>query len=365
MDLKLEVLRREVKRFRKNSPRLVLRLLALIELTKFRHKHGSVSESDYGRLADRHEISARTLYRWEAAYRRDGVRALEPKKAPGRKARPIRGHAARWVRHYRLRYRWGAEVIQAHLSRDHGIQIGVDRLKRYLRRPELKLRKRVKQVRKRTHTRIVQVEHPGVHTQTDVKHLPHLLPDGRKCYVYNFVDHASRWSFKRAYDSYGPSETRDFMSAVIQAAPFTITRSQTDNGVEFTNKYRSHADEIRTHALDELCASHGIRHVLIPPGEKELQGLVERSHRQDDDELFHRIRPESLTEFNRMLTEHCQWRNGRRRRKALNWKTSDEFLAEYTKRVQQWLYENGPSPFKTQPNLSTADESESLGQKAA
>lgn len=243
MDLKLQVLRQEVKQYRKISVRVTERLFALIELTKFRHKYGQVGESDYERLADRQEISARTLYRWAAAYERGGVRALEPKKAPGRKPTPIRGHVARWVRYYRLRYRWGAEVIQAHLARDHGIELGVDRLKRYLRRPELRLRKRIKQARKKAHTRVVQVEHPGAHTQTDVKHLPHLLPNGQKCYVYNFVDHASRWSFKRAYDSYGPSETRDFMSAVIQAAPFTIRRSQTDNGVEFTNKYVSHIDE--------------------------------------------------------------------------------------------------------------------------
>jgi transposase len=365
MDLKLQVLRQEVKQYRGKSARVTKRLLTLIELTKFRRKYGHASESDYERLADRHEISARTLYRWEGAYRLKGVRGLEPKKAPGRKPNPIRGHAARWVRYYRLRYRWGAEVIQAHLSRDHAIVVGIDRLKRYLRRPELRLRKQIKQVRKKTHTRIVQVNHPGAHTQTDVKHLPHLLPSGQKCYVYNFVDHASRWSFKRVYDSYGPSETRDFMSAVIQAAPFTITRSQTDNGVEFTNKYLSHTDEPKIHALDDLCASHGIRHVLIPPGEKELQGLVERSHRQDDDELFHRIEPSSLGEFNRLLSEHCEWRNGSRRRKALGWRTANEFLADYTKRVQAWLYENAPSPFQAQTKNQDADESENLRQKAA
>jgi transposase len=365
MDLKLQALRQEVKRYRKKSARVTSRLLALIELTKFRHKHGQLGESDYERLAGRLEISARTLYRWEAAYRCGGVRALEPKKAPGRKPNPIRGHVARWVRYYRLRYRWGAEVIHAHLSRDHDIEVGIDRLKRYLRRPELRLRKRIKLARKNAHTRVVQVEHPGAHTQTDVKHLPHLLPNGQKCYVYNFVDHASRWSFKRAYDSYGPGETRDFMSAVIQAAPFTITRSQTDNGVEFTNKYLSHTDEPKTHALDDLYASHGIRHVLIPPGEKELQGLVERSHRQDDDELFHRIQPATLVEFNQLLAEHCEWRNACRRRKALDWKTAGEFLADYTKRVQAWLYAGASSPFQIQTKAQGADETKNLGQKAA
>lgn len=83
MDLKLDVLRSEVKQYRQESPRLLKRILALIELTKFRDKYGRVTESDYERLAVRLEISGRTLYRWEAAYREGGPKALSPGKAAG------------------------------------------------------------------------------------------------------------------------------------------------------------------------------------------------------------------------------------------------------------------------------------------
>ena len=205
-------------------------------------------------------------------------------------------------------YNWGAEVIQAHLKHDHGIQHSQYEINRFLRRKGLLFRKKCK-TGKGKHTQVVKVEHPGQHTQADVKHLPHLLPEEVKCYVYNFVDHASKWAFKRVYDSFGPSETKDFITAVVQVAPFVITRLQSDNGVEFTKKYLSHLDAPASHALDLFCSAHGIRHVLIPPGEKELQGLVERSHRQDDEELFHRIEPKTLEEFNSILSIHCEWRN--------------------------------------------------------
>jgi transposase InsO family protein len=363
MDLKLEVLRQEVKLFRKKSERVVTRLLALIELTKFRQKWGQVSERDYERIAVKFEVSGRTLYRWEAAYNRGGAEALVPGKSPGRKPTVIRGHTAKKIREWRKLYNWGAEVIQAHLKLDHGTELTRHKINEYLRKKGLLVRRKSKPRKK--HTRVVQVANPGQHTQTDVKHLPHLLPNGQKCYVYNFVDHASRWSFKKAYDSYGPSETRDFMTCVMARAPFTISRLQSDNGVEFTNKYISHCDEPKTHALDELCASHDIRHVLIPPGEKELQGLVERSHRQDDDELYHRARPRSLDEFNRELATHCDWRNARRRRKALAWKTTNEWLADYRKKVELWLYQNGPSPLQIQVTADTADESFVSVEKAA
>jgi transposase len=364
MDLKLEVLRQEVKQFRRNSPRVLKRLLALIELTKFRRKHGRVRESDYEQLAARQETSARTLYRWEAAYELGGLRALLPLKAPGRKARTIRGHTARKITEMRKLYNWGAEVIQAHLRLDHDVLLSRHKINRFLRNKGLLFRKKCKPRSK--HTKVVQVDHPGEHTQTDVKYLPHILGNGQKCYNYNFVDHASKWSYKRAYDSFGPGETRDFMQAVVKAAPFAITRSQTDNGVEFTFKYVSHFDETKTHALDEFCASHGIRHVLIPPGEKELQGLVERSHRQDDEELFHRIRPQNLAELNALLITHCEWRNGERRRKALGWKTSDEFIAEYRAKIQQMLWGDGEEKItKLHAETSSADELIVSAEKAA
>jgi hypothetical protein len=35
--------------------------------------------------------------------------------------------------------------------------------------------------------------------------------------------------------------------------------------------------------------------------------------------------------LNRLLDEHCRWCNSKRRRKALAWKTSDQWLADYEK----------------------------------
>lgn len=364
MDLKLEVLRAEVKKFRKDSPRVLLRLLALIEVTKIRQAHGCVKDSDYDRIAARFDVTARSLYRWQASYKLKGVQGLVPIIAPGREAKPIRGHTAKKIREWRKLYSWGAEVIRAHLKFDHNIEISLSKINRYLRKKGLLVRKRSYKTRKK-HVKVVQINHPGHHTQTDVKHLPHILGNGKKCYNYNFVDHASKWSFKKAYDSYGPSETKDFMSCVIAAAPFLIKRLQSDNGVEFTNKYLSHIDDPKVHALDTLCGTHGIRHVLIPPGEKELQGLVERSHRQDDEELFHRIKPYNLAELNKILAHHTAWRNSKRRRKALGWKTSNQFIQEYEQRIKNWIYKNASSPFQIQVATESVEECVSSDKKAA
>ncbi len=147
--------------------------------------------------------------------------------------------------------------------------------------------------------------------------------------MYNIVDHASNWSFKRAYATYNAKNTKDFMERLIAVCPFIIKRLQSDNGVEFTYKYVSVSDDPKEHPLDTFCNKNNIIHKLVPPGEKELQGLVERSHRQDDQELFSRISPHNLEEFIEKLDEFYKQRNKKRRFKKLGWKTPVEWLNQY------------------------------------
>lgn len=326
MDLKLSVLRSEVKLYRSKSVRVTERLLALSEVVKRRSDSG-LSDLECQRIALQFAISARTLRRWVACYERGGAEAITPQRNTGRKAQPVRGHTAKKIVEYRRLYRWGAEVIAAHLLHDHDVVVGRSRIERYLKKKGLLLAPRRKK-KTLTHTRVVQVMEPGHHTQIDVKYVTKLLTNRKKAYTYSFVDHASRWRFKRAYDSFGPGETKDFMQRLLEKIPFRIWRLQSDNGIEFTYKYVTNLDNPREHALDKLCREQGIRHVLIPPGEKELQGLVERNHRQDDDELYHRIRPYDLAALNRELDKHTVWCNSRRRRKAIAWQSSDSYLAK-------------------------------------
>ena len=120
------------------------------------------------------------------------------------------------------------------------------------------------------------------------------------------------------------------MERLLKIVPFLILRLQTDNGIEFTFKWASkHPDDPKEHPLFKICHRESIRHRLIPPGEKELQGLVERSHRQDDQELFSRIFPKDLDEFNLDLENYYRWRNQKRRFKKLGWLTPNQWLQRY------------------------------------
>ena len=340
MILNLEKLRRDYKLNRKKDLEIAARINILLEYSKLEMKFsGDINKNSkqlhISSFLESMEISDRTIQRWKKDYTERGPDGLGKLKATGRPPVAIRPRIRRVITAYRKMFRWGSEVIQAHLKLDHDYAVSRHKVENFLDDSGLRdkypctTKKRQKAQKKKKHDKVVVVANPGEHTQMDVKYQLHLLANKSKSYVYNFIDHASNWSFKYAYDRINARNTEDFMTRLIWACPFDISRLQTDNGVEFTSKYLCVAKDPEDHLLDKFCNKNEISHKLIPPGEKELQGLVERSHRQDDQELFLRINPQDLEEFNHLLKFYQDERNRKRRFKKLNWKTPNGNLKNF------------------------------------
>ena len=344
MTLNLSQLRADYKAtYKKNWP-LATKINTLIDATKIELKFQSKTSQaakriELDKILHSAKTSIRTLQRWKQSYRCNGVDGITHKKRGHPRKIKIPSHITKLIEYYRKMYRWGSEVIQAHLLLDHSIKINRYRIDRYLHDSGLRAQypcttSKKKKAKRKKHTKKVVVHNPGEHTQMDVKYQLHLLQNQSKAYVYNFIDHASNWSYKRAYSAINVKNTKDFMERLFKLSPFQIERLQTDNGIEFTFKWASkHHDDPKQHPLFKLCHRESIKHKLIPPGEKELQGLVERSHRQDDQELFSRIVPKDIHEFNRELEQHYQWRNQHRRFKKLSWLTANQWLQCYFNNV--------------------------------
>ena len=184
----------------------------------------------------------RTLQRWKQSYRLNGINGIAPQKRGHPPKRKIPSLIAKLIEHYRKQYRWGSEVIQAHLFYDHTIQINHYLIDRFLH--ESGLRKQYpcttikkQKAKKKKHTKKVVVYNPGEHTQMDVKYQLHLLQNQSRVYVYNFIDHASNWSFKRAYSAINSKNTEDFMERLLKVVPFIIERLQTDNVLSSESRY--------------------------------------------------------------------------------------------------------------------------------
>jgi transposase len=144
-------------------------------------------------------LCERTLSRWNKRYEAGGAEGLLVKAKPGRPRRKwLRGKQAGKILALRRKYGWGAEVLQAHARKMFGIEVSLYAIRGLLKRK--KLTKKVRRKKKNKHTKKVKIHVPGQHTQIDVRHLDPMR-DENKRYVYNFVDHASKWTHKHVYDS--------------------------------------------------------------------------------------------------------------------------------------------------------------------
>ena len=176
---------------------------------------------------------------------------------------------------------------------------------------------------------------PG-YGQMDVKYVPFKL-NGAQLYEFNFVDHCTTWRLARIYRNFTHACLLQFLAELERECPFPIFQIQTDNGVEFTDKYRGRSEPSDLHPLDLWCAERGIEHRLIPVGQKELNGKVENTHKQDDREFYAGFEPRSFEQLESAMRGWSGRWNSLRRTKALGWKTPDESLEAACVRALAWL----------------------------
>lgn len=317
MNLSITDIKRCAKQSRNTDIRFKLRLFTLV-------LQGNCVEDACVRLG----VSPSYYFFWLRKFKKSRfrVKALKkhsrrPKRSPNKKSKWI----VYWVKHYRIKKHYGAERIQAYLRLDHKILVSISTLNRILKRQGL-IGKR-KRLPNKKHLKRYELSIAGERMQLDVKYLPYRINE-RRYYVYNIIDKASRWSYKKAFDSFGPGNTVMFLKDVLQVCPFSIQCIQTDNGVEFTNKFISQPiyNKPREHAMDRWCRENNIRHKLNPVGEKELNGCVERNHRIDDVEFYSFHQAKSENELKLLLADWVAEHNSVRRYKPLGWRSPNQWL---------------------------------------
>lgn len=229
----------------------------------------------------------------------------------------------------------GPERVQDDLKRLFNMHCPVTTIYRILKRNKL-ITQATKQRTTKKHIKRYRRFLPGF-CQMDVKYVPQLIL-GKQLYQFNFVDHCTTWRFTRVYPSLSHAHVRMFLEELQSNCPFPIIEIQTDNGSEFTDKYRGgRLTPSGQHVLDLWCKEHSIRHKLIPIGQKELNGKVENTHKQDDREFYSQNIFRSFAEVRILIGSHNERWNTRRRTKALGWKTPDEALETANARALAWI----------------------------
>jgi transposase InsO family protein len=105
-----------------------------------------------------------------------------------------------------------------------------------------------------------------------------------KYYQFTAIDKATGLKFARLYDDKSVTSSVDFLSRALQFFPFPLRCVQTDNGAEFTYWFLRAVR--REHPFEAALRAADIDHRLIPVGCPQANGLVERTHRTDDEEFY-------------------------------------------------------------------------------
>lgn len=121
-------------------------------------------------------------------------------------------------------------------------------------------------------------DYPPGFIHIDIKYLPQMPDEDERKYLFVAIDRASRWVHLAIYDDKSAASAAAFVKAVVEKAPFIISKILTDNGKEFTDRYTAKGEREPTgeHIFDQVCKAFNIEHRLTKPRHPQTNGMVER-----------------------------------------------------------------------------------------
>jgi transposase InsO family protein len=221
--------------------------------------------------ARQYGVSPRTVRRWRARWRAQGLAGLVP-RYPRRRASQQRPEVLAQIRHARETLHYGAARTRVWLFRVHHVRLAMGTIQRAFRDLGLPYLRRTRKRAPRQLTLFEKAE-PGESVQVDVKFVKIA---GRWAFQYTALDDCTRFRVLRLYRHLYHGSSLAFLAELRCAFPFPIRRLQCDNGREFPLEF----------ALAVEAA--GIRHRYIRPRRPQQNGKVERSHRIDHEEFWSR-----------------------------------------------------------------------------
>lgn len=275
-------------------------------------------------------------YYWKTRYEKGGWRALsDQSRRPHHMPRLSSQEKVRAVVKARKTTGYGKERIHDKLK-NQGIVIPVSTIGSILKREGLLFKKRRFKTQKKL-PRSYNLLYPGQRVQMDIKYVPSDLTSYKqKFYQYTVIDECSRMRYVAYHDSIWNKKSVQTLKEAQEYFGFPIECVQTDNGIEFTYNYTAELTakhkEPKEHPLDTYCNQQNIKHRLIPPGRKELNGKVERSHRTDDEEFYRNY--SKFNDIKSLRKEGKKWLrfyNHKRTHSAINWNTPKAFAEQRLK----------------------------------
>jgi transposase InsO family protein len=231
--------------------------------------------------ASRHfGLERKTIQRWRARWRADGVAGLVPRYKKERASRLPAG-VVELIGHARRELEYGAPRTRIWLRRVHQRVVSLATIQRAFRKLGLgRLARGPKRLRKPRQLKLFEKAEPGESVQVDVKVVK---VGGRPAFQYTAIDDCTRYRVLRLYPRQNQWSSLEFLGELKRALPFPIRQLQSDNGSEFALEFSLAVQDA------------GIRHRYIKPRRPDQNGKVERSHRIDNEEFWGRQTFETFT----------------------------------------------------------------------
>lgn len=282
-------------------------------------------------IAYKYEVSRKTVYRWLNRYKAFGKEGLLDRSHKPKSPHPktIKPKIAKRIVRIRKRTKYGPVRIKNELAKEH-IYLSYHGIYNVLINNDL-IEKRKK--RKKKHKKYY-VKETG-HLQIDTKYLDTKPGYPYRYYQYTAIDCLTRMRVIRNFDELSAYNSVRFLKGVVKKLPFRVLSVRTDNGVEFTyGPFR------KDHPFSLLCARLGIRHYLNKPAHPESNGIVERSHRTDEEEFYRPNPVKNPKQWQYMIPGWEYFYNYQRAHMALGGLTPYQYWQNYQKQQNKEFFKN-------------------------
>ena len=173
--------------------------------------------------------------------------------------------------------------------------------------------------------------YPGEHVQIDVKYVPveciGFQSNYDRYYQITAIDLYSRKRILKLVNEHSSYETSKMLKTLEKDFGFKIKTIQTDNGREFCNDR-----EQKKSLFEKVRKKLGIEYIRTRPYSPWQNGVVERSHKIDNELFYSRRRFKSEEEMYKSFKRYST-RTNHIARRVLKFRTPNEMVENYFKSV--------------------------------
>lgn len=286
----------------------------------------AIKHNNNAKAARRYHTSRQQVQRWRKKY--DGLvqslanKSTRPHTHPNQHTKD----ELKLIKHmYRYHGHEGLAQVYRKLK-DKGYTRSYDAMCRQIRKMKLNKRTEKPKSYPKSSYKKVTSTYPGERVQIDVKFVPveciGFSSNQSRYYQITAIDEYSRKRYMELVNENSTYTTSNFLTRLEKNLGFKIDLVQTDNGFEFVNDTDRTSKKTRfQRVLNRL----NIKHKRTRPYSPWQNGIVERSHRIDNERFYNKKRFISYREMEKSFYRYAN-RYNNISKKILNFKTPNEIV---------------------------------------